>query len=538
MKFSTRSKYILLTLLAILNAAIRLPTTTHERGVDSFFIHSLATSISTFGRAKWIIHPTSFMGFYPFSYSSASPFILSGISQSTGIDMEYTILFFGIILGLISIFFSFLVAKEIYNDELCAFLVAFVFSLSPIFLGLTSWGGSTRNLFIAYLPLYLWILLKLKRNFLPKYIIIFALATIFILSTHRLSFFLPIILISFFITNIFLFIWKKIRKLEIGLNPSITYLHFFYIIIITSLFSLGLIFSDIGFFKNSISAYYEGALFSGNDVSTVILNLLADYFGKNGIVLIFGLIGFFVIIAKKKKDFGIYFLIMTSIFLMPLVTIEDYTPEIFLIFISLFIGYGILGLINATKTRKKYIHLPLILICLLGAVGFNIFILNYQNVTSNMPDETYALTIFLKEYSNGSSAADHGLLSAQISGFTGMHSLPYGGGIAATLSPEQLIFDTINKDEVKVRKSSFSELMDQKQFFRPLNSSNAKNDWVSIMMYDKELIRKYDIKYAIKYNFLGNNYWYWRDYNSRLKLYLSENGNSIYVNGRETVYTV
>ena len=47
--FSKKIKIKLLFLLFLLNLIIRIPSIPHEKGIDSFFIHSLANSISLFG---------------------------------------------------------------------------------------------------------------------------------------------------------------------------------------------------------------------------------------------------------------------------------------------------------------------------------------------------------------------------------------------------------------------------------------------------------------------------------------------------------
>ena len=86
--FSKKMKIILFSLLIVLNLILRIPFYPHEYGADSFVIHILANSVSQFGHARWWINPLSVVGLYPYSECSAVPFILSEISQCTGIDGE------------------------------------------------------------------------------------------------------------------------------------------------------------------------------------------------------------------------------------------------------------------------------------------------------------------------------------------------------------------------------------------------------------------------------------------------------------------
>ena len=124
MKFSKRSVIIVSALLILLNTILRYPTTPHEIGADSFAMHVMANSISTFGYAGWWIHPASIVGSYPYSGSaSAVPFLLSGISQCTGMATESVILLYSMVLGLFSIFTAYLMAGAIWNNNIFKFLL-------------------------------------------------------------------------------------------------------------------------------------------------------------------------------------------------------------------------------------------------------------------------------------------------------------------------------------------------------------------------------------------------------------------------------
>ena len=161
MNFSKRNKYVLIGLLIILNIIIRIPSVSHEIGIDSFTIHVLANSVSAFGEAKWWVHPLSIGGFYPCSYASAVPFILSGIAQCTDIDMEKVIWIFCLIIGLLSAAIAYIMAGQIKNDDSFKFLISFSYSLSPALLVFT-WDASTRGLFIVLFPLFVYLLLKIR----------------------------------------------------------------------------------------------------------------------------------------------------------------------------------------------------------------------------------------------------------------------------------------------------------------------------------------------------------------------------------------
>jgi len=161
MKFSKNIKYLFIIMLILLNIVIRIPSIPHESGCDSFIVHIEANSISEYGYAKWWVNPLSIFGLYPYSECSAVPFALSCINQCTGLDMEFVIWMFSLIMGLISAFGAYILASLIIKDnDIFKFLVAFSYSLAPGILKFTTWNLSMRGPFMALLPLFLYLLLN------------------------------------------------------------------------------------------------------------------------------------------------------------------------------------------------------------------------------------------------------------------------------------------------------------------------------------------------------------------------------------------
>jgi len=201
--------YLSLVFLLGLNIALRIPWTPHGVDtVDSAFIWSLANSISASGSIKWMIHPLSFFGLYPLSYPSASPLFLSVASQLSGIDVEHTILIYGFLLGILGMLGAYVMALRIRDDLPLAFITAFVFSTAPVFVEYTRWTATTRNLFIALFPLFLWAMFWFDEKSKIKYkqIMIIIILIIVLFSAHRLSFLLPLTIVSYFIARLIWYI--------------------------------------------------------------------------------------------------------------------------------------------------------------------------------------------------------------------------------------------------------------------------------------------------------------------------------------------
>lgn len=543
MNFTKRAKYLLFALLTILNIVFRLPVTTHERGVDSFFIHSLATSISTYGYAGWIIHPVSFTGLYPLSYPSAYPFLLSGTSQITGISIEYIILFFCILLGIFSIFFAFLFAKEVKNDDLFAFLVAFVFSLSPNFLRFTMWDATTRSLFIAFIPLFLWALIKCGKSFSGKYIVIAIISVIILSTSHRICLFIPLILIAFIAAVILTLMHKKIKPSMVFSNCKVLNGLSFLIFPISFLLLFSVQFSGIGFYSRWLPDFYSGYLFEGDNTYIVTLNIIFDYFGKLGITLFFGLIGFISLSRTAFNGFGRLFVVLSVLTLTPFLVIEDYTPEFILPFFSILVGFGLMNTYDILKQRRKMVF-SILAICIVVSTGFSWFMLDHWHIhTGGMSDKTYATSSFLKDKANGTSVANLGLLSSRISAFSGKACLPYGGCYAQSNSPEQLIYGSVKADEVVTQPLPLSKIISERMLYVPINTlPSAKNDWAGFMdsfpwaNKIKILSEKYNAYYFIEDVYVSGEYWHWKRYYSRLLVNFHESGDKIYDNDRENIW--
>jgi len=549
MEFSKRNKYLLFALLITLNIVFRLPRTAHEHGVDSFFIHNLATTISTYGYAGWVIHPISFTGLYPLSYASASPFFLSGMSQITDISIEYIILFFSILLGIFSVFFTFMFAKEVKNDDLFAFLVAFVFSISPNFLRFTIWDSPKRSLFMVFLPLFLWALLKCWKSFSGKYVGIAIASFIILICSHRICLFIPLILVAFIAAVILTLVYPKVKNYPVFSNSKVLSTLSYLIFPIAFLLLFFVQFSGIGFYNKWLPDFYSGYLFEGEDTYIVILNIAADYFSKMGIVLFFGVIGFFSFQKNVYNEFGKLFVCLSILILTPFLVMEDYTPEVISPFLSILVGLGLVSTYNILKQRnritfKRAATLTVVL-CIVVSTGFSLYMLDHWQVyESSMSDKTYATASFLSgDKANGTSVANSGLLSCQISSFSGKACLPYGGAYAQANSPEQLIYGSVKADEVVTEPVTLSEIISSRVLYKPTNAlPNAKDDWAGLMgsfpwaNKTKILSAKYDAQYVIEDISYSGEYWYWKRYYSRLLVNLHESGNKIYVNGKENIW--
>lgn len=376
-KISKKSKIILILLLIILNIVIRIPSNPHEKGYDSFFIHSLANSISIFGEAKWWINWLSIFGLYPFSYASAVPFILSGISQTILLGMEKTILLYCSILGLLSIFTAYLFARSIYNNFVFGYIMALFFSVAPGVMVFTNWEVSTRGEFIVLYPLYIYILLK-KMEFSKKIILLFILF-ILLLATHHYAYF------AIFLSLIFvalkgatkinkIFVFKEIYKQSI----------FIFLLLILLTFP---------FFSRSLIS-------TGSRYSWIITAIITNVRYTGPIFILF--LGGLIYLIMKKTNFEEIFILSAIISFIPTLYSLTYGPFLLILFTIFLTSVGFNNLLNMSYKYKNKLFILFAISMLIFFVAFSDFYNQFRTGESKsfwqLDETTYSAGIWSKNH--------------------------------------------------------------------------------------------------------------------------------------------
>lgn len=495
LKFAEKNKIYIL--LIVLNIIFRIPTRAHELGVDSFLVHSQAEYISINGHASWIVHPLSIFGMYPYSVPSAIPFLQSGLSQLLTLNMEKTILITSIMIGIMGTIAMYSMAKEMTNDELVSILATFCFSVSPLFLSYTIWTTSTRHLYMALIPLFIWTLIKIKKNHKNnlQYKALAIILFLFIGTVHHMVIFLLPVLIAFYGIPI----GKKINidysGYRISNTPTLSLIFailaiLFVILQINKLF----IYDDF----NIWSKYQSGYFFNGLEATTLFGNMMVDYVSKIGLLSVFIILAIMIYLRKPNRESYLAFPFIVVLIFAPLYSWGWYVPSVLIPFISILCGYGLSNL-RHVRSIKNIFPSILVLAIFLSSI-FSLFMLWHWDISSNHEIESYAfdsdinLASFLKV--NGppdSTIVSHSkqsLISA-VSGF-------------ATPPPDIVhLFDLVNKSDMNI-SYTFSQ-----SSIKKIDSPDAI--YSSSIDYRKEYYRqplnvdkwedyrsKYNIIYAIK----------------------------------------
>lgn len=360
-EISQKNKVILLVLLIILNIMLRVPSIPHEKGRDSFMVHSLANSISYFGEAKWVINWLSIFGLYPYSIPSAVPFSLSGIEQITGIEMEKTILLFSIILGLTSIFFVYLLAGLVFNDFLFKYLMSLLFSTAQGILLFSTWEISSRGPFIIFVPLFIFLLLRNKNQI--REISLLIILFIFLAATHHYFFFLIIFVFSFIFFKIASKIFSKYKLITkvkfVQRNPI--YIYLFYL---------------LGLSMVILFPFFSRFQFAGASRYSYMVYIFLTNVRWTGPFIIFAVGGVIYFLFNEKKNFNGLYLLGLTVIMFPFTFNEIYGVYIYILFVVFLSSIGLRNLLKNTK-HNKVLNILFILV-LITTISFSAFYNHYR----------------------------------------------------------------------------------------------------------------------------------------------------------------
>ncbi|MFZ3050046.1 MAG: hypothetical protein WBH08_05005 [Methanothrix sp.] len=557
-----KNNYILLFILLLLNIVSRIPLTPHGRDtVDSAFIWSLANSISISGVISWALHPLSFLGLYPLSYPSGSPIFLSFTSQVTGVSIENTILVYGFILGILGMLGSYIMALKIKDHYLFAFLTSFAFSTAPIFIELTSWSASTRNLFLALFPLFLWAVFwfNKKRTYLNKPILLIIIFGSTLMTSHRISFLITIILLSFTLAKIVWYIKDKPRILYYTnkLSENVRFL----ILILLFILMFAFQFSGIGFYSGIWNDYQSGALSQGSGLFSLSLNLSTNYIGQIGILIPVGLIGFLILLRKTKKDSNDIFIICLLMLSASILALGIYMAPFLLPIISLLIASGVCKILNIlhgdlttqgqtagcidcmSRINKKF-PVVLLFICFLASISFSGFMMerHLNAPLGDTGDKTYMthepyVGLFLKEQGTRAFLSNDDLISKRIYASTGVPYLDVG--------INALINSWIQKDELEVQHISLNELSINSDYFLKFKKDHQiEKDFSWIYSHEiqndasKQILKKYGVNSIVINNkildeIVGADF---VTYHSIFAKSITRSGSRVYDNNKESIY--
>ncbi len=410
---NNRCVILLIFALIFLSLALRWPTTPHEIGQDGFMNNSLAKSITEFGYAKWHVSPYSVFGMGPFSYPAAIHFLISGTSQLTGLSLEISVLAISMTIGVLGMLLTFILTKEITDNNEVSLLSAFLFSTSPVFLRLTTWNGSSRQLAMVFIILLIFLLLRMvyaKRTYKyshydeGKYTALALFILVCLASMHRLAILGIFILMGYLIARpaykfVNAFTLKNIGEIEKKRKVGLALMYFLWIAAIATVIYMQLV--NFGPYEGMDlwSKYQSGLFFRGSDIGILLTNMIIDYWSGWGVLSVFLLIGAYYLFKQRNKDFKLFFLLLSILLMAPISTLGLYAQLFLICLITPVAAIGIIRFLRSKHFKK--IALPITISLIIISLGFSMFMTDHwigQSGEGYMNERQYDTGMYTDHY--------------------------------------------------------------------------------------------------------------------------------------------
>jgi hypothetical protein len=271
----------------LVTVAERYPLVEHERyAADSYFIHMLSGSIVERGYAAWTFTPLSYFGLYPLSYPSGSPFVIGEFSELTGTSVEFSILLFGMLVGVLLVLATFCLAREFLRRTQYALVAALCASLAPRFVDTTYWVGSARGLFVVFLVLFIFLAFRANSTKRKSLNLIAGLMLFGCLATHHMALLLIMFGLAFVLSVIGSQHLRQIN--ETSRRRRVTQLYIsigVFVAVGTALF--------VGLLGRSAESTFgeSGVLNFEPRIVSIILSLCITYTHQIGLILPFAVVG-------------------------------------------------------------------------------------------------------------------------------------------------------------------------------------------------------------------------------------------------------
>ena len=214
MDLPRETKILFLIGLVLLNMAVRFPADGdfREHRVDTFNLHAMAESVEETNEAKWVVHPLSVFGLYPYSYPSLPVLLVSAIAMLTGLSTELSVFMLAQVTGLLAIAAGFILGSELRTDFKYRYMMAALISLSPVFAYETIWTVPKRSLFLLEFSMLLWLLLRFRHTQHDKrYLLLMVPVLIAMAATHRMFMLMPALFGAYLLMALMLWLWKHVH---------------------------------------------------------------------------------------------------------------------------------------------------------------------------------------------------------------------------------------------------------------------------------------------------------------------------------------
>ena len=352
---------LFLAVLILLSIAVRYPLVEHERfQTDSYTIHLFAKSIVDNGYAKWTFHVLSYLGYYPISYPSGSPFLLAEFSSVTGMDLESSILLSNALFAVLFCLVSFLLARQFVKKSEYALLAAFFMVTGARFVDTTYWDASARGHVVVFMALALFVLFRGAATGQTRMLIFALLFGVGSFAIHHMA--VLLILFGFgytlagFQTRYLLPKFRN-RKSRAAAVWNV-------------ILAVAIALVSYGFFGYSSDVaemnLRESSLFNLNPAGfSIVLNMAISYTNQIGFIIVFAFLGILNMFRERRLPVEGLFIVSVLIAFIPMLGNTLYVSMLLAPFICLL---GVLHISKMLKSARKSLLFAVVLVLMSSAV--------------------------------------------------------------------------------------------------------------------------------------------------------------------------
>jgi hypothetical protein len=358
---SRKVVFLFLAVLILLSIAVRYPLVEHERfQTDSYTIHLFAKSIADNGYAKWTFHMLSYVGYYPISYPSGSPFLLAEFSSVTGMGLESSILLMNALFAALFSLGAFLLARQFTKRSEYAFLAAFFIVTGARFVDTTYWDASARGPVIVLMTLAVFVLFRGAATGQTRMLIFAVLFGVGSFATHHMA--VLLILFGFgytlagFQTR---YLLPKFRnhKFRVAAVWNVT------LAVAIALVSYGFFGYPSDLAEMNLR---ESSLFNLNPAGlSIALNMAVSYTNQIGFIIVFAFLGILNMVRERRLPVEGRFIVSVLIAFIPVLGNTLYISMLLAPFICVL---GVLYISKMLKSARKSLMFAVVLVLMSSAV--------------------------------------------------------------------------------------------------------------------------------------------------------------------------
>lgn len=348
-------------------------------GIDTFNYLTVTNTSIYYGQLKYLSHPLSAWGLYPFSMVVGPTVFLGSGILLTRIDGLNLFLWFNFAMATVATLSMFSLLLKIKKDFRFVMTGTFVFIFTPRIMRFFLFTFGAREIFLFLTPIFMLLTIMSLQNRSEKKYLFLMLLFFFTLSIIHLNFlFLTPFIYAIGITilsedmkyhkNV-----RKIKKVKFNrlINSQLSKTIFWIAIIAAIFFSIFIISELVPTQKINLELIREKGVLDGESNLIILTNIGISVLGGSSFgVLMFGIIGFLSVFHKKRKNSIESLFIIAAIASIPLTIVSIYSRPFVVLYTSIFAAYGFVWVTKQKIPLKKIVVFTLVLILIIGSFIF------------------------------------------------------------------------------------------------------------------------------------------------------------------------